>query len=195
MAEAVNLTGPKVSPVTTRLHSLLSAVAAGDKHAFTLLYEEAGPKLYAVALRLLRRQDLAEEALQDSLIKIWEKAPDYAPHLGSPMTWMIAITRNRAIDILRAGSRSQGDVCIDTVTIADVSPDPLSLTVKSAELRAIEESLSGVSAEYRECFLLAYYYGLTHEEIAVRVNAPVGTVKSRIRRCLAKLKDDLGHGG
>jgi RNA polymerase sigma-70 factor (ECF subfamily) len=108
---------------------------------------------------------------------------------------MIAITRNRAIDALRANSSARQDVPVEGIIVPDTGPDPLSLTVQSAELRAIAESLRGVSAEYRECFLLAYYYGLTHEEIAERVNAPAGTVKSRIRRCLAKLKDDLGHGG
>jgi RNA polymerase sigma-70 factor (ECF subfamily) len=176
------------------LKALLQAVAEGDRAAFGALYEATSAKLFGVAIRILKRTDLAEDAVQDSYLKIWDGANGYRPALGTPLGWMVTITRNRSIDMLRKRAEKQlGDEAGDTF-LDETVPDPFASVAQGAELRAFLGCLSKLDDGSQRCLLLAYYFGYTHEEIAARVAAPVGTVKSRIRRGLARIRECLSDG-
>jgi RNA polymerase sigma-70 factor (ECF subfamily) len=176
------------------LNQLLRAAANGDKDAFRAIYNATSAKLFGVAVRILKRSDLAEDVIQDAYLKIWDAAPNFRPELGSPMSWMVAITRNRAIDVLRKRTELAVEDQKDGGERADETPDPFELTAQSNELKALLGCMERLNPEQRQCLLMAYYYGYTHEEISERMSTPVGTVKSWIRRSLARVKECLGDG-
>ncbi len=176
------------------LKNLLEVAARGDRKAFRQLYEATSAQLFGVAVRILKRSDLAEDAVQDTYLRIWNGGAGYKPGYGSPLGWMVTITRNRSIDLLRKRSESQlnpdtGDE-IEDFTL----PDPFRSAAHSADLRAFLDCLKLLDGDSQKCVLLAYYYGYTHEEIAAGVSAPVGTVKSKIRRGLIRLRECLSDG-
>jgi RNA polymerase sigma-70 factor (ECF subfamily) len=176
------------------LDQLLRATANGDRAAFRALYNATSAKLFGVALRILKRSDLAEDVIQDAYLKIWDAAPKFRPELGSPMSWMIAITRNRAIDILRKRTEVGIEDEKDGGERADEALDPYQMTAQNNELKALLSCMERLNPDQRQCLLMAYYYGYTHEEISKRMSTPVGTVKSWIRRGLARVKECLGDG-
>ena len=132
--------------------------------------------------------------MQDSYLRIWNGADGYRPSLGTPLGWMVTITRNRSIDMLRKRAERQLDDETGNEIEDDSVPDPFTVTAQSAELRAFLDCLSELDKSSQDCLLQAYYLGYTHEEIATRIDAPVGTVKSRIRRGLARIRGCLGNG-
>jgi RNA polymerase sigma-70 factor (ECF subfamily) len=172
---------------------LLSAVSKGDRLAFETLYKSASPRLYAVALRLLKRPVWAEEVLQDSFITVWNKAASYNPASSSPMTWLTNIVRNRSIDWLR-GANNHWVELDDTLSDALPDPDrnPLEQLLQSDDASRLRNCLGQLSAEQRQSIVLAYYHGLSHGEIAEKLRSPLGTAKSWIRRGLSQLKGCLG---
>lgn len=174
------------------LQELLLAAARGDESAFRGVYDATSAKLFAVAIRILKRADLAEDVMQDAYLKIWDAAPNYSPELGSPIGWMVAITRNRAIDVLRKRVEVAVDDEKDQGDQADDAPDPFDLTAQSHELKALLACMENLNSEQRQSLLMAYYYGYTHDEIAERMAKPVGTIKSWIRRSLARVQECLG---
>jgi len=178
----------------TPLKPILKRVAQGDRDAFRLLYESTSAKLFGVAIRILKRSDLAEDAVQDTYLKIWNGAAGYKPGYGSPLAWMVTITRNRAIDMIRKRSESQIDDESSQKIIDENVPNPFKQAAQNRDLRSFLVCLKKLDEEYQRCLLLAYYYGYTHEEIAERQSAPVGTVKSRIRRGLAQVRECLDNG-
>lgn len=175
------------------LEKLLQDVAKGDKVAFRAVYDATSAKLFAVAVRILKRADLAEDVMQDAYLKIWDAAPNYSPQLGSPVGWMVAITRNRAIDVLRKRVEVRLDNENEQLEQADDAPDPYQLAEQSNELKALLGCMENLSPQQRQCLLMAYYYGYTHDEIAAQMKKPVGTIKSWIRRSLARVQECLGH--
>ena len=174
-----------------QLDQLLSAAANGDRTAFRAIYDATSAKLFGVAVRILKRSDLAEDVMQDAYLKIWDAAPKFSPELGSPMSWMVAITRNRAIDVLRKRTEVGVDDQNEVGEQKDDTPDPYELTAQSRDLKALLGCMEKLNPEQRQCLLMAYYYGYTHDEISERLSTPVGTVKSWIRRSLARVKKCL----
>jgi len=164
------------------LRDLLGAVAAGDRKAFAELHRASAGRLYAVALRLLRRRDLAEEVLQDAFLGIWRHAGRYDPAKGSPFGWMAAIVRYRALDLLRRDR----EMALDEGALEN-QPAPAAASL-TAEARALEACMRTLDEKSRRCIQMAFLDGYTHEELARRLDAPVGTVKSWIRRGLMQLK-------
>ncbi|MGQ0677818.1 MAG: sigma-70 family RNA polymerase sigma factor [Rhodospirillales bacterium] len=162
--------------------ALLGSVAAGDRQAFARLYQASAGRLFAVALRLLRRRDLAEEVLQEAFVNIWRNAGRYDPDRGSPFAWMATIVRYRALDVLRRDRETAMDR-----EPADAAIQPEAAAV-SADARALQACLETLEQQTRRCIQMAFLDGYTHEELARRLDAPIGTVKSRIRRGLARLK-------
>jgi len=167
---------------------ILRRVAARDRAAFAELYDRTSAKLFGVALRILQRRDLAEDILQESFIAIWEHAGEYDPVRGSVMTWLMTIVRHRAIDQRRrracvADSRNESEEAL-----LGLAAGPSDRADRGAELGALQRCLDGLEDQPRRAVLLAYAYGFTHEELAERLNAPAGTVKSWIRRSLERLK-------
>lgn len=175
------------------LNGLLARVALGDRQAFSSLYQASSAKLFGFALRILGQQDLAEEAVQDAFIKIWQNAGTFRPELASARTWMAAIVRNRALDLLRAAAPEQRlgeDQSFDEWAAPDLGP--LEQAAASSESRALMRCLGHLQPLQRQAIALSYFHGLAHEELAKRLTQPLGTIKTWIRRGLMQLKSCLG---
>jgi RNA polymerase sigma-70 factor (ECF subfamily) len=174
------------------LSRLLERAAAGDRAAFARLYDSVSPRLFGVISRLLPRRELAEEALQDAFVRIWQKASTYDPSIASPMAWMATIAHNRAIDLKRrfAERLSQRSEELDP-RAADAGPDPLSLAEQSDDFRRLKACLDNLADERQEMVMLAYFQGWSREELARRFDRPVTTVKTLLRRSLIALRECL----
>jgi RNA polymerase sigma-70 factor (ECF subfamily) len=174
------------------LDGLLVATAGGDRRAFQALYQQTSPRLYAVALRLLRRRDWAEDVLQETYIRIWSKAKLYDSSLGNPSGWLLTILRRCAFDRLREMQRA-GPLA-EPAALPEELPAPLSADDdprSPTEAASIRDCVDRLELKQRRAILLAYYYGLTHEELSSHLDSPLGTVKSWIRRGLQRLKECL----
>lgn len=176
----------------------LNATARGDRRAFQALYRAASPHLFALLLRMLRRRELAEEALQDCFVRIWQKAHTYAPDRGAPLAWLMSVARYRALDLLR---RQRPEVSLEndegvTLEVADDINDsgpqaPLEASMTRQSLDALDRCLETLQQAQRQSVLLAYYEGYTHEELAEKLGKPLGTIKSWVRRGLQRLRECL----
>lgn len=181
-----------------RLQNLIAATANGDTAAFQVLYQETGSHLFALLLRMLKRRDWAEDALQDSLLKVWRKSETYSPDKGSPTTWLFTIARHRALDILRAQKpedRYSAPVDEDgeaiELDVVDEGQNPERNAIQGEGIGRLERCMNSLLDAERNSVMLAYYEGYTHPELSVALNAPLGTVKSWVRRGLAKLRTCL----
>lgn len=172
------------------LAGLLAACAGGDRAAFAQLYSLTSPKLYGVALRILKQEQQAQECLQDAYLNVWRRASTYQAGKSAPMTWLVSIVRNRALDLVRR-SRPE-EVPTDDPEAWERRADPPADWVPAAmQGRDIERCLDELEPAQRRCLLLAYYEGLTHTELAARTEHPLGTVKTWIRRALQQMKQCL----
>ena len=178
--------------LTSGLESLIEASAAGNRAAFSALYDAAAPQLFGLALRILKRRDWAEDVLQETLISAWRNAGDYRRELGSGKAWLTVILRNRALDRLRRETAARLEPAGDAMReVTDPSPSALDLTISGEAGRRLTACLDQLEEVQKRAILLAYFDGLTHEELAARIAAPLGTVKSWIRRGLQRLKGCL----
>lgn len=178
-----------------QLAELLAATARGDQRAFRDLYTASSPHLFGLLLRILKRREWAEEALQDAYLKVWQKAETYEPGKGAPLTWLMTVARYRALDLLRmrrpeVEMPEEGEE--EPMSLADTfSQSPEDSAVEGEGLGRLQNCMKGLQDEQRRSVLLAYYEGYTHQELAERMKAPLGTVKSWVRRGLTKLKECL----
>jgi RNA polymerase sigma-70 factor (ECF subfamily) len=172
------------------LLAVFARVAARDRSAFATLYDATSAKLYGVILPIMGERTSAEEVLQEVYVKIWQNAGLYDRAKASPITWMVAIARNRAIDEVRR--RRGGPQSIDAVgELPDVFEDPLAGAERAQGLGALIRCLRSLEADKRNMILLAYYRGVSREELADRFDRPVATVKTWLRRGLLQLRDCL----
>lgn len=177
------------------LATLIAASSAGDRDAFAALYRHTAGKLFSVCLGILGSQALAEEALQDAYVNVWRNAASFDASKGAPMTWLISIARYRSLSLRRRAVREvPTDIEADYARLVDPSPGPLADAVASAEARALRACLERLEEAPRKAVLLAYYRGLTHDELSRELSVPLGTVKSWIRRSLTRLKLCLDNG-
>ncbi len=176
---------------TDRLIGLLRAVGTGDRAAFAALYAQTAAQLFGVALRMLRQRDRAEDVLQESFVTIWQRAGDYDPTKGAPLTWLITVLRHRAIDALRRSARQPERLAEPEEALLALVAGPADSADRGSDLRALQNCLGELGPEQRRAMLLVYAYGLTQEELAARIATPLGTVKSWIRRSLERLKKCL----
>jgi RNA polymerase sigma-70 factor (ECF subfamily) len=168
------------------LQELLRKTATGDAAAFAQLYKDTAGKLFGVAVRIAGRGEIAEDALQECFVTVWQRAAEYDPRRGAALSWLVAIARNCTIDRLRRrGARPEGHVASEDDFARLVAPDS---AAQGAELRALRDCLDELDEQPRRAVLLAYLYGLTREELAVQLAVPVGTAKSWIRRSLDRLR-------
>lgn len=174
-----------------RLDLLISACAGGDRAALAQLYDATSPQLFALALRMVKRRDLAEELVQDTYLAAWRHAGSFDPARGSALAWLAAILRHRAIDLLRRRGREAPLDADAAAALPDPEPGPLEAASVSEAARALARCLEELEPGPRRSLLLAYYEGLTYEQTAARLATPVGTVKSWIRRSLTRLKSCL----
>ncbi len=173
----------------TLLAKLFAATANGDRRAFARVYELSSGKLFAVALRILRSRTLAEEILQEAFLSIWERAGQRRLENSSPMAWMVAIVRHRAIDRLRAGrNEAQDTLDEDHALIAAPGLGPEEIVEADEMGNSIWAAIGKLPVNHRNAVLAAFYYGLTHEELAKKFDVPLGTAKSWVRRGLRQLK-------
>jgi RNA polymerase sigma-70 factor (ECF subfamily) len=179
-----------------QLRTWLAGAARRDASAFRSLYDATSAKLFGFALRILHKQELAEEALQDSFVAIWNNAASYQSHLAAPMTWMATIVRNKAFDMLR---RSDDAVEIDAEqfdaevmhALQDPQATPIEALQMSGDAKALAYCMSALENLHRQVVALAYYHDLSHSEVAERMAVPIGTVKTWIRRSLERLRTCL----
>jgi len=166
---------------------LIKRIANGDQSAFAVLYDRLSPILYSVALRMMNDASEAEDVLQDGFVYIWQRAGTFDPHRGGPISWTIMIVRNKAIDRLRVrlrGERLQELVSVSSELAAD-RDDQSALEPFLRERRVqVKSALATLPDEQREALHLAFFSGLTHQQIAEKIAAPLGTIKARIRRGL-----------
>lgn len=195
--------------------ALVRAVAAGSSDALAVLYDRHVDTIFAVVRRLTSDRGAAEEVVQETFLALWNRAETFDPAMGSVGGWLRAIARNRTVDRLRAASRRPTLVPYP-VSASSGEPDEASLDriatpgsvvggsavlptpeegLASAEIRrAVQAALAGMPAVEREVIVLAYGDGLTQVEIAERLGWPLGTVKTRTRRALSRLRDTLADG-
>ena len=173
---------------------LLASVAKGDEAAFERLYAATRAKLFGVVLRILRRQDLAEEVVQEAYVKIWHSAGQFNPSLASPITWMVSIARNRAIDVMRKRSEASIEDEPAAMEIASDIPDPLARREMTEELKRILECVGQLDPERQKLVLLAYYNGWSREQLSEKFNTPLNTVKTWLRRSMIEIRGCLGLG-
>jgi RNA polymerase sigma-70 factor, ECF subfamily len=171
------------------LAAALIQTGAGDRSAFEEVYRRTSAKLFGVCLRIFPERQDAEEALQDAYLTIWSKASSFDSSRASPITWLVALTRNRAIDRLRA-RRNQGFAPLeDADEFADPKPlaDEVMLEVESD--RRLDYCINLLESRDSEFVRTAFLKGATYAELAERDGVPLGTVKSRVRRALLKLRE------
>jgi RNA polymerase sigma-70 factor (ECF subfamily) len=179
-------------PQTADLIALLARVAQQDRSAFSALYAATSAKLYGVVWRILPAKDRAEDVLQDVYVRIWNRAASFDPAKASPITWMAVIARNRAIDEVRRRPPLSIEDAPQALDVPDEGLSPLDAAQQSAELQRLQDCLQGLESERREIVLLAYYNGLSRDEIAKRFGHPVGTNKVWLHRSLAQHRNCLG---
>ena len=170
----------------------LGATARGDRAAFERLYAATAVKLYGVVVRILGRRDLAEEVLQEVYVRVWQHAGEYDPAASSPVTWLVTIARNRALDETRRKTMRSLDDHPELLQMPS-NDDPLAEQELNEQRRQLEACLDHLGPDKKEVVLLVYYYGMTREEVARSTNRPEATVKTWLRRSLAQLKDCLGQ--
>ena len=171
------------------LAGLLARTALRDEEAFHALYRATAAKLFGLALRILKRRELAEDCLQDTFVSIWYRAGDYRPDLAQPFTWMAAIARNRALDMVRAAPAQREIVTDDALEPVDATgTDTAQAAAFADEARVLHRCLEGLPPKQRQAIALAYFRGLAHSELAQALREPLGSVKTWIRKGLVQLK-------
>ena len=170
------------------LLALLRKVATGNQQAFNELYSLTSGQLFAVALKMLKNRDSAEEAVQEAYVSIWYKADYYKEGQGTVLTWMVSIVRYRVLDMLRSKKVRKEDTLTDDDMLELDSPE---VEVSQYDIK-IENCMNELEQQQRQAIHLAYFNGLSHSEVMAHLNLPLGTIKSWIRRGLTSLQRCLG---
>jgi RNA polymerase sigma-70 factor, ECF subfamily len=170
----------------------LNAVSQGDRAAFERLYGATRAKLYGVVLRILRRHDLADEVMQEVYLKIWSSAGQFNPGLASPITWMVTIARNRAIDLVRKRTEVSIEEEPEAMDVAADLPNPLARRELTEDVRRLMGCIERLEPERQSLVLLAYRNGWSREQLAAKLGKPVNTIKTWLRRSLLEIRECLG---
>ena len=171
-----------------RLDDALIRTGQGDRSAFETLYRATSAKLFGVCLRIFPERAEAEEALQDAYLTIWNRAASYQAGRASPISWLVAVTRNRAIDRLRAAGKAKYAALEEAAEIADPAPRADALMALAGEDRALHGCIEGLESRDAHFIRSAFIGGATYAQLADAECAPLATVKSRIRRALLRLR-------
>ncbi|RJL01500.1 sigma-70 family RNA polymerase sigma factor [Paracoccus aestuarii] len=181
---------PVTDPRHTQLEKLISRIALGDRDAFDALYDATSAKLHAVCMSVLRDRPEAEETLQEVYIRIWQGAGRYAANGLSPMTWLITIARNRAIDRLRARAARPATAPEDAaLDMACPAPGPESETILAQQRRMLDECLNRLAEPQAIAVRAVYLEGASYADLAESAGIPINTARSWLRRSLLRLKD------
>ncbi|MBD0325519.1 MAG: sigma-70 family RNA polymerase sigma factor [Pyrinomonadaceae bacterium] len=173
--------------------AIIKRVAEGDQSALTEFYDSTNKLAFGLVLRVLNDRTVAEEVLLDVYMQVWRQAARYDESRGTPLSWLMTIARSRAIDRLRSGrqERQRNEPLETAGAIPTLASSPQDATVAAERQAIVRAALDTLSAEQREVIELAYYLGLSHSEIAERLGQPLGTVKTRTRLGMMKLREKL----
>lgn len=175
------------------LAALLLRTGQGDDEAFATLYDAFAGAVHGVVLKVLRNPSLAEEVTQEVLVDVWRQAPRYDPHRGSARGWVLTMAHRRAVDKVRSAQasseREQRVAARDAGTAFDEVAETVELTLEAERVRG---ALGTLTPLQREALELAYFGGHTHREVAEILDVPLGTVKTRLRDGLTRLRDEMG---
>ena len=172
------------------IETLIGKVSLGDRQAFSRLYDLTNAKLFGVCLRVLSNRASAEDVLQETYMKVWRYAERYASKGTSPMTWLITIARNSAIDRLRAG-RDVEDIDAMAETLASSGPTPEQVAVASGEAARISDCLDQLEEPRNKAVRGAYLEGLSYAELSEKLSVPLNTIRTWLRRSLISLRECL----
>ncbi len=173
------------------LRRLLAGIARGEADRLADLYDRTSPKLYGLILRIQRDRSLAEDVLQDVYMRIWQAAGSYKPEAGPPMPWLVTIARHRAIDSVRRRSEVQGPEPESGEDWVARLIDPHDGAAALMDREALLACLGRLEPAHRDCVVLAYCEGFSREELALRFDRPVNTIKTWLHRALAGLRTCL----
>jgi RNA polymerase sigma factor (sigma-70 family) len=180
----------KGDAVETSDESLLARVASGDEDALGRLYDRFGSVAYGLALRVLRDERLAEDAVQDAFVAVWRQAASFRPERATARTWVLTFVHRRAVDLVRREEHRRAE------PLAPETEPAGSSAAEAAELRerreAVQRALAQLPEEQRRPIELAYYGGFSQSELAERLGEPLGTIKSRMFTGLKRLRELLG---
>jgi RNA polymerase sigma factor (sigma-70 family) len=193
---ALTTTRPPTSGDLTQIsdEALVSLVASSDDEALAELYDRFGGVAYGLALRILRDDALAQDAVQDAFLGVWRTAGRFLPERAKASTWILTLVHRRAVDLVRRENVRRGEPL-------EHAPEPAAPETVEGEAtlgfqrRVVQEALKGLPSEQREALELAYYGGLTQSQLAERLGQPLGTIKSRMFMGLARLRDLLAQAG
>lgn len=177
------------------LATAVERVARGDRAALKIVYDMTSAKLLGVILRIVRDRETSEDVLQDVYVKVWRRAGRFDPARSSPVTWLCVIARNAAIDCARREGRIDKVGSPPVGAIEEIEDDTIAaddLLCDMEDHERIRLCIEQLQNEHRRTIRLAFFDGLSHSQLADRIGAPLGTVKSWIRRGLASLKGCLG---
>jgi RNA polymerase sigma-70 factor (ECF subfamily) len=174
---------------------LLARVREGDREAFAQLYDRYGDAAYSLAVRIVRDRDLAADVVQDAFLAVWKNAASFDPDRGQASTWILTMTHNKAVDLVRREQRRRADQLDPAHDAPSGDPPPDQLAYLSAARGQIREAMAKLPAAHREVIELAYFGGYTQSELAEMLSVPMGTIKSRSFAALKALRAALEETG
>lgn len=170
---------------------LLAKIAAGDKAAFAEFYDRHSSRIYGLAMKLLRQSRDADDVMQDIFWQVWTRADQFDARRGSPLAWLILLARSRCLDALRKQSRRRSALLNEELDEPASGTDFIEAVVDSELAENAQQAMALLPEEQRVALQLAFFGGLSHQEIAEKLNAALGTVKTRIRLGMQKLRETL----
>lgn len=177
------------SPAATQdLSNLLKAVASGDRQAFRSLYDQTAPILYGICVRLMRDREAAQDVLQEAMVRIWTKAHLFDPSKGNALAWMSVVTRNCALSRVAAAPPLSS-----SIDEAEALAAPALGLADETSLTDLGRCLEKLNEKFRKCITLVYLQGLSYEELASHMGAPLGSVKSWVHRAVKSLAACMGE--
>lgn len=176
--------------------AVFDRVRQRDPSALDELYERYGRLAFALAYRIVHSPETAEDVVQDAFLTVWRRADRFQPERGLVRAWLLTLVRNRAIDVLRAlDSRPKVVATLDDVgSLAALTDDPSDVALRNADAARVRQAMQSLPPEQRKAVELAFFAGLSYPEVAERTGAPLGTVKSRMRLAMERLRHTLAAG-
>jgi RNA polymerase sigma-70 factor, ECF subfamily len=171
--------------------ALVQLIAAGDQTALHELYERAHRMVFTLVMRITANRETAEELTVDIFHDVWRRSPDYDAANGTVIGWIMNQARSRAIDRLRFESRKKRNAGDNVLPPVEVAPDPLDVLTLREQAESLRAAIAALTADERQAIEMTFFGGLTYADAATRLNQPLGTIKTRIRSAMHKLRDAM----
>ncbi len=182
----------ELDQIETELRVQVGRIVLGDQKALGRVYDLTVSRVYGLALRITARPESAEEVAEDVYLQVWRTAKDYRVERGKVIAWLLTIARSRAIDYLRGRDIAEPTENPEDLAPHDEDKDPQDLLSATQENARLHAAIEGLESIQRQLLSLAFFRGLTHEEIAAHTRLPLGSVKTHLRRALGELRTQLG---